>query len=486
MLIKVSLSKLKPGVFIEEDKLKPYANIFPNYAFKIESETQINQLKTLGFNEIHINVHKGLDVASGEDAKQFIGFPIDVLLINEKLSFDLLIKEEKGYVTYLRKGQDFNDEVYYFLSNEYHHDRVYVRAKEKEIFHRYAERYKKERALSEKGLAVGFETKEKVQKYQDYLNNYIPVNKDLFEFGTKSLFDLYTEKELDIVKVVSINEKIPENELFSTSVKGNKENNNLLIHKKDVEQYKAFIRNLLDSKSDLSEQKEKIKITVMKENSKLVTKELMENPRSGEALAETKNLVSDMVATIIEHPTSFHGLMKLETYDYYTYLHSVNVCTLSVGLGMILGLNKKELEVLAIGALMHDVGKSVVPSELINKPGKLTDEEFNLIKKHVDLGYQALKYNLDIPKESFYSLMQHHEKMDGSGYPKRLSGNQIHLYGRILSIVDIYDALTTERSYKKAFRPFDAVTILKKNPEAFDQKVFKEFVLMLGKQMLHE
>ena len=486
MLINVPFSKIKVGVFIEEEKLKSYSTVFPSHAFLIENQTQINQLNHLGFNEIHINVVKGLDITRKENSNALIGFPIDILLINEKLAFDLFLQKDKGFVMYLSKGQVFNDEVYYFLKNEYNFDKVFVKVKEKEIINKYAEKYKAERALSEKGLAQGFETKEKVQQYQNYLKNYIPVNKTVFAPGVKSPIDIYTEKDLNVVKVVSAGERIPENEMFATVVKGNKENNNVLINQQDKDIYKAFIRKLLHDSEGSSEQKKILKITVMKENSRLVTKELMENPRSGEALQETKALVSDMVSNIMENPSSFYGMMKLETYDYYTYLHSVNVCTLSVGLGMALGLSKQELNVLATGALMHDVGKSIVPAELINKPGKLTDEEFNLIKNHVNLGYQALKENLDIPKDAFYSLLQHHEKLDGSGYPKGIVGDQIHLYGRISAIVDIYDALTTERSYKKAFKPFDAVKILRKNPEAFDQAVFKEFVLMLGKQMISE
>ena len=311
----------------------------------------------------------------------------------------------------------------------------------------------------------------------------MPIEPNIFMPGMKVPFNIYLERDFLVETVFESNGVIPENEIFCRDGEG-KTRKNLLLHLKDSEIYKNFLQELASSKSyGKSEEMAKLRMAVVKENSKLVTKELINNPRSGKAIKEAKNTVGDLIENILENPTSFYGLMRISSYDYYTYLHSINVCTLATGLGMSLGLPKDELFELSIGALVHDVGKSQVASNLINKPGKLTEQEFIQVKNHVVLGYDILKGNQELSEDNLIPLLQHHEKLNGNGYPYKLEDKQLHLFGRISGIVDIYDALTTERSYKKAFKPFDAVGFLAKHPDEFDQEIFKHFVLMLGTQL---
>lgn len=141
---------------------------------------------------------------------------------------------------------------------------------------------------------------------------------------------------------------------------------------------------------------------------------------------------------------------------------------------------------LGLGAMLHDVGKSLVDPKLINKPGKFTDEEFAKMKDHVLFGVNILKENHDLPDKTLELVAQHHEKITGIGYPYGLKSDQIDLFGRISSIVDIYDALTTERSYKKALTPFEALSFLSKTQKDYDQNILTQFILMLGKQIERE
>jgi len=157
---------------------------------------------------------------------------------------------------------------------------------------------------------------------------------------------------------------------------------------------------------------------------------------------------------------------------------------LSIGLGTVLNLKRDpDLLELGLGALLHDFGKTSIELSILNKPGKLTKEEFCQVQKHVVTAKALLKSsNREVPKHSLFTILQHHEKLSGRGYPYKLKGDQIHLYGRIGAIVDFYDALTTERPYKKALSPFEAFKLLSEVKEDYDQELIKEFIVMLGKQ----
>ena len=138
---------------------------------------------------------------------------------------------------------------------------------------------------------------------------------------------------------------------------------------------------------------------------------------------------------------------------------------------------------LGLGALLHDFGKTSIELRILNKPGKLTKEEFFQVQKHVVTAKALLKSsNREVPESSLFTILQHHEKLSGRGYPYKLKGDQIHLYGRIGAIVDFYDALTTERPYKKALSPFEAFKLLSEVKEDYDQELIKKFIVMLGKQ----
>ncbi len=151
------------------------------------------------------------------------------------------------------------------------------------------------------------------------------------------------------------------------------------------------------------------------------------------------------------------NMVDLRTYDDYTYSHSLNVAILSIIVGITIGYSKKELHSLAVGALLHDTGKMFVDKEILNKPARLTTDEFDEMKRHSELGYNYLCDNIDIPEESKMTALQHHEQFSGQGYPYGLSGDEIHSFSRIIGVVDVFDALTADRPYRKAMLPSDAL-----------------------------
>lgn len=183
---------------------------------------------------------------------------------------------------------------------------------------------------------------------------------------------------------------------------------------------------------------------------------------SGEDITEKRMKdINLLIDSIVEEVLSTKGLMinmmDLKLFDDYTFYHSVNVTVLSVTLGIGLNLNKDQLYKLALAALLHDIGKVFIPRDILNKPGKLTDFEFETMKGHSYKGYQYLKDHFEIPVVSYIGILQHHERYDGTGYPLNTKGKQISLFGRLIAITDIYDALTSNRPYRNALSPSEAV-----------------------------
>ena len=188
-------------------------------------------------------------------------------------------------------------------------------------------------------------------------------------------------------------------------------------------------------------------------------------------------IANNIVEEIRESESMIVETINLSSYDNYTYTHSVNVDILSVILGVACGLRDDELRKLSQAALLHDIGKTCVPIEILNKPGKLTEEEFTEVKKHPQYGYNMLKDNYDVSSVTRNAILSHHENEDGSGYPRKLTSENIHLFAKIIHIADVYDALTTKRVYKDAMNPADALEYLMGNAERmFDKELVTLFM----------
>lgn len=171
------------------------------------------------------------------------------------------------------------------------------------------------------------------------------------------------------------------------------------------------------------------------------------------------------------------NLVSLRTSSDYTYKHSVNVAILSVLTGIGLGLKKPLLRELAAAGLLHDIGKINIPPETMDKAGPLTEEEYELIKKHSEFGYEKLKNNISISSKTKMGVYMHHENINGTGYPMGLSGDQIYMFAKIIHIADVYDAITSERVYKKAQSPGEAIEFLMKNAGTmFQPEYVKAFI----------
>jgi HD-GYP domain-containing protein (c-di-GMP phosphodiesterase class II) len=198
---------------------------------------------------------------------------------------------------------------------------------------------------------------------------------------------------------------------------------------------------------------------------------------SDETVENINDVVNGIIDCILANKNAIVNLMDLKVYDEYTYYHSINVCVLAVIIGVALELKRENLFKLGLASIYHDIGKMFVPVKIINKPGKLTPEEFDIVKTHPRHGYEFLKNKQTIPMNSYVGVLHHHEKYDGTGYPGFVEGKRINIYGRIVSIVDAFDALTSKRPYADAIPIFEAVEYVQGNGGvAFDPELINIFL----------
>lgn len=194
-----------------------------------------------------------------------------------------------------------------------------------------------------------------------------------------------------------------------------------------------------------------------------------------------QQLVEEISDSVARNPGALISLARLKTADDYTYMHSVAVCAMMVGLAKQLGLDEAQTRSAGMAGLLHDLGKAMMPMEVLNKPGKLSPAEFNVIKTHPTEGYRQL---LKVPSLDPLVLdvcLHHHEKTDGSGYPKGLKGDQISLFAKMGAVCDVYDAITSNRPYKSGWDPAESLRKMAEWANGhFDGKVFQAFVKSLG------
>lgn len=179
------------------------------------------------------------------------------------------------------------------------------------------------------------------------------------------------------------------------------------------------------------------------------------------------DVTQSIVESILASKDVIIQLADLKSHDNYTFAHSVNCCVVGTVLGHKLGLPESKLKDLAMGLMLHDIGKTTIPLEVLNKPGKLTEAEFEKMKEHARAGFDILREIFSLSAHAKIVVLQHHERFDGTGYPKGLKGPDIHLYGQIGAIADVYDAMTSDRTYRKRLLPHEAIEFLMGNADRY-------------------
>ncbi|MBO4748699.1 MAG: HD-GYP domain-containing protein [Lachnospiraceae bacterium] len=194
------------------------------------------------------------------------------------------------------------------------------------------------------------------------------------------------------------------------------------------------------------------------------------------ALDATENVADELLLAIENNPAVVAYVETMRLTDEYIFKHSVDVATMSMVIAKNYGLDEYTVREIGIAGLLHDVGKLRIPKDILDKPSRLTNEEFEQIKRHAQIGYDMLSQNGSFSEAILMGVLQHHEKLSGSGYPNGLKGDEIHIYAKIIAIADIYDSLVTKRSYKQSFSKRDAIEIIMGLTSELDIFVMQSFL----------
>lgn len=305
-----------------------------------------------------------------------------------------------------------------------------------------------------------------------------PIYLDSIRVDSVLDFDLYIR--VDRKYVLYRSEDLPFTEATRQKLVENRVDR-LYISSECKEKYQKYIEQNLGKILTDPQVKEDKKAGILYETSTNLVKDVLSNPTYGENIQRSKELVTNTVNYILSGREAFLNLLKITSFDYYTYTHSVNVSTFSVALAQQMGFTERKfLHELGIGALLHDIGKSKISDRILNKRSALNPIEFEIMKKHPKWGIELLTDTDDIPASAYYPILQHHERGDRSGYPTGLSLDEMHIYSRIVAIADSFDAMTTERVYQKAMDTYPSLQIMFSLKAAYDEAALKAFVELMG------
>jgi len=217
--------------------------------------------------------------------------------------------------------------------------------------------------------------------------------------------------------------------------------------------------------------------------SKQAVSSMFHEARMGNALdaKDALPIVEEISTSVMRNPGALISLARLKDKDDYTYMHSVAVCALMVSLSRQLNLDETQTRLAGLAGLLHDVGKMMIPLGILNKPGKLTDPEFHTVRNHPSQGHKMLLEGKGISDVALDVCLHHHEKIDGSGYPEKLTGEQISLYAKMGAVCDVYDAITSNRPYKNGWEPTESLRKMAEwSSGHFDRRIFDAFVKSIG------
>jgi putative nucleotidyltransferase with HDIG domain len=234
--------------------------------------------------------------------------------------------------------------------------------------------------------------------------------------------------------------------------------------------------------SPASLQEEAARAQELCNQSKKAVADMFREARMGKAISmDTAHEVVDQITASVErHPQALITLARLKTADDYTYMHSVAVCAMMIALAKEIGMSARQIRLAGAAGLLHDVGKMAVPDLILNKPGSLTDSEFGIIKSHPVKGAEILALAGGVESEVIDVCLHHHEKIDGSGYPHGLKQEQISQLARMGAICDVYDAITSNRPYKKGWGPAESIQRMAQWKGHFDADLLKAFIKAIG------
>lgn len=254
----------------------------------------------------------------------------------------------------------------------------------------------------------------------------------------------------------------------------------LYIEKKDEEAYENYAVTHMTSATTKNFKTFTAKSKLILQKAETIMREIFSHPDASTNLPQIKTIINDLILTVLDEEFSVTTLDELTTHDYNIHTHSINVTIYALSLGKHLKLSNLELHQLGIAALIHDLGKSKIRADIVNKHGRLSSYEMEHMKRHPQYSYDIAK-KMGIGNEKIlYAIKHHRENIDGSGYPDHIKAGQISLFARIIAICDSFDALTSKRSYKEPVSTFDTLKMMKqKMNHQLDERLLNNFVMMM-------
>lgn len=412
---------------------------------------------------------------------KFIPIPLIKLVVDSVPDFDLYLRQNDRFVLYKKGNYKFDQETLNtLLENKV--SSLFVEQSDLARFERYT---RKEQIRQERSTVSTQAGKVRLALfYNELRESYHVIDKAVLLPGQVLDFPVFFRNGLEL-------QALPDSSMDSDGKWEYKGNNGstdieLFIGRESLPRYRALIEDSLReiNRTEVSCGVElKLKAAFLRELTKMTVRDVLDDPVNSARMMSLKNVINYSIDFILQNSNAFHSLMIIQSHDFYTYIHSVNVCTLCIGLGTSIGLPLyPDLYILGLGGILHDMGKKNIDTMILNKPEPLNTEEFETIRQHVRFGAELLRGHTDIPDEAVRMVLEHHERLNGSGYPKGISGDNISMFGRIAQIVEVYDAMTTDFPYRKKYRPFDALNHLHMCSELYDPNLTREFILLLGRQ----
>jgi HD-GYP domain-containing protein (c-di-GMP phosphodiesterase class II) len=307
-------------------------------------------------------------------------------------------------------------------------------------------------------------------------SQYHLINKNFIAAGMKFPFKIYllNDDKQTVSAFLFRNETVTEGDIRQM------QRTMLYVKEEERQLYDDFVLSHMKKIDEKGLFAFQTKSKVILDKAEHIMNDMFHNPEALGHIEEVKGIVDDLVVTILDKQFTINALLELAAHDYYTHTHSINVSIYALSLGKHLKLNDHDLHILGEAALMHDLGKSKIREDIINKNGRLTHAEFEYMQHHSAWSYEiAIKMGVTDEK-ILDAIRHHHEKLNGSGYPDHLKGRQITLFSRILCICDIFDALTTKRSYKDPVSTFKTLAMMKKEmTNEIDERLLNSFILMM-------
>lgn len=313
----------------------------------------------------------------------------------------------------------------------------------------------------------------------NHYTHFTKIAKETLKNGEKYPYNIYRQVDEKIFSVL-LQKETPLsmiNQCFCVD----EVDSDFYIKSEDKLKYYAFIQHHISDILDDNKINMDVKASFIKEIASVTMNELFNSDVNSENLTKINTLVNNSIKLMLTDRNAMYSMLKVTSFDYYTYTHCIDVATYALGFGSYLQLELDELNILGKAAMLHDIGKKNIPHEIITKNGTLTPEEFEIIKLHPTYSVDILTQNGESNERLLLLIEQHHEKCDGSGYPKGLTENEIDKLAKIIAVCDVFNALTTRRTYKNRMTSFDAFKIMcTQMSHHLCTETLKKFITFMG------